>query len=348
MMMYVAVQEPLTTSLLYNEIQEAWHVLESHLVPTPILYSPLLNQALGVSLWFKAENLQQTGAFKFRGATYFLSKLTPEQKQQGIVSFSSGNHAQAVAAAAYHAGISAKIVMPHDAPRIKVQGTRAWGAEVILYHRHTESREAIAASLAEKEGRMVVPPFDHLWTMAGQATVAKEWLKQMTKTLPHALDHVLIPCSGGGLSAGMSCVFHQESPNTRCYVVEPEGFEDTKLSLEQGKVMKITPSHTTLCDALALTQPGYKTLDILKQTGVLPLSSTDLYTQQAMYLLWKYLKVVVEPGGAVGLGAILQAKAEGKPLFQAHEAIGVVLSGGNADPDVFQTMLKACAESEPA
>lgn len=325
------------TGLTLTDIEKAHERIAHKIVQTPIVHSEQLDRLLGVRLVFKAEVLQTTGAFKYRGATHFLSRLTAEQRERGIVAFSSGNHAQAVAAAAADIGITAKIVMPADAPAIKIAGTRAWGAEIILYNRQTESREAIAAAIAEADSRTVVPPFDHPWTMAGQGTAGLEFARQLADR-GMVLDSLLIPCSGGGLTAGVSTAFKSLSPSTRIYGVEPEGYDDTRQSLAAGEVTAIAPQQATLCDSLALTQPGYQTLPVLQANLAGVLVVDDKVTTRAVQLVFQHLKLVAEPGGAIGLGAVLK-----DPGRFADQTVGIILSGGNVDPALFAQLLTTSA-----
>ncbi|MDX2084659.1 MAG: threonine/serine dehydratase [Candidatus Melainabacteria bacterium] len=312
-------------------VEETARMIAPEVVRTPVLRSPRLNDILGLSLWFKAETLQVAGAFKYRGACSFLMRLSAEQRNRGVVAFSSGNHAQAVAAAANRFGVSAKIVMPSDAPAIKLEGTRAWGADVITYNRMTESREAIAGEIARQEGRTLIPPFDHPWTILGQATAGLEFYQQLAAQQV-LLDVLLIPCSGGGLTAGVSTVFRAHSPQTQLWAVEPHGYDDTAQSLATGRRVSIQPpSQPTLCDSLALTEPGHLTLAMNQHllNGVQTASDASVLT--AMRLIGQHLKLLVEPGGAIGLAAVLEHPAR----FTAGQQVGMVLSGANVDPHVW-------------
>lgn len=315
------------------EIEAASRRLASCIRPTPLLSSPFLDERVGGRLLFKAEVLQRTGSFKFRGACNFILQLDSSQKARGVVAFSSGNHAQAVAYAAQLMDVPATIVMPTDAPQIKIENTRAYGAKVILYDRMTESRETIARHLVEESGATLLPPYDHPWTIAGQGTVGLEMFHQATE-LGDRLDKMLVPCSGGGLTAGCSLALKELSPETRIYAVEPEGYDDTARSLKAGKVTEVPLGHPSLCDSLMMPHPGMLTFPInqARLTGGLVVGDEEVL--HAMALAFHHLKVIVEPGGAVGLAAALSGKVDciGKTL-------GIVLSGGNVDASVFSQAL---------
>jgi threonine dehydratase len=321
-------------------IQEAQQRIAPYVMKTPVLEHPLLNERLGCRILVKAECLQTVGAFKCRGAHHFLMQLTPSQKQSGIVAFSSGNHAQAVAQAARVHTISATIVMPKDAPTLKIQRTREWGAQVVLYDRHTESREAIADRIAQAEGRTVVPPFNHPWIMAGQGTAGLEFIEELEHR-QIALDSVWVPCSGGGLVSGISTVFQSLAPDTQVMAVEPYLYNDTQRSVEARKVVSIKQPAPTLCDSLALLQPGDQTLPIILERVSQVVTAQDESVETAMKLCADYFKLVVEPGGAIGLAAILErlAAVQGRTL-------GILLSGSNVDARVFAQAL--ASEANPA
>ncbi len=222
---------------------------------TPLIESPALNERLQARIFLKLELLQRTGSFKFRGAYNRLVQLTPAERQRGVVAFSSGNHAQGIAAAARLLGMQATIVMPSDAPRIKLENTRALGAEVIFYDRKRDKREEIAARLAAENDAVVVPAFDDPHVVAGQGTTGLEIARQ-AKALGVALDAVLVPCSGGGLTSGIALALSQESPETRVFAVEPEGFDGARLSLEQGERMSAAGSGSSIADSLMSPAPG--------------------------------------------------------------------------------------------
>lgn len=328
--------KPLSISLpVFADLEAAAKRIAPHALQTPVLESARLNTLLGRRVLFKAECLQKTGAFKYRGACNFLLQLDTAAKARGVVTFSSGNHAQAIAAAAHLFGISATIVMPEDAPRIKIENTRFYGATVVLYNRVTESREAIAHALAEEKGLTLVPPFDHPWTIAGQGTTGLEFAQQVAD-LATSLDALLIPCSGGGLTAGCALAFETLSPATQIFCVEPEGFDDTRQSLATDKRVAIElPQHHTDCDALMVPQPGELTFALNQRLLRGGWVANDTQIHQAMRLLMEHLKLVVEPGGAIGLAALLANKS----LDKRGETVGIVLSGGNVDPDLLRRVL---------
>ena len=273
----------------------------------------------GHRLWLKCESLQKGGAFKLRGATNRLLQLSADERASGVVAFSSGNHAQGVAIAARRLGIAATIVMPSDAPQLKVDGTRAEGAEVIFYDRRTESREAIAADLAAKIGATVVPSFDDLAIVAGQGTVGLEILDQMDEPP----TRIVIPCGGGGLAAGIALA----CPDADIVIVEPEGWDDMALSLERGEIVSVRPdAPATLCDALQTPRVSPITLDILRRREASAVAVGDADVEEAIRWCWREQGLVVEAGGAAALAAVLAGKVDLVP-----ETV-IVLSGGNVDP----------------
>ncbi|MEZ5534559.1 MAG: threonine/serine dehydratase [Thiolinea sp.] len=306
--------------------------LQNRIVHTPLLESGLLNEQLGGRVLFKAECLQYTGSFKFRGALNKISQLTEEQKQRGVVAYSSGNHAQGVAAAALAAGIHAKIVIPADAPALKIQNTRDYGAEVILYDRHTESREAIGRDIAEREGRVLVPPYDDYDIMAGQGTAGLE-IAESLAVMGIEADALLCPCGGGGLIAGVSTAIKALSPRTAVYAVEPEGFEDTQRSLLSGRREQNATQGGSICDSIVTPQPGELTFAVNQHTLTAGLVVDEAAVKQAMQLAFSRLKLVVEPGGVVGLAALLNGQYD-----PAGKTVVAVLSGGNVDLETFNQL----------
>jgi threonine dehydratase len=321
-------------SLTFADVEAAAARIAGHAVVTPLIESPALNERLGARVLIKAETLQRVGAFKFRGAYNRLVQLSPEERRRGVVAFSSGNHAQGVALAARLLGMPALIVMPSDAPAIKVAATRGYGAEVRLYDRLTESREQIAAAIAAERGAVVVPAFDDPHIAAGQGTVGLEMVRQ-AQALGATFDLVLAPVSGGGLLAGISLAVKALSPATAIWGVEPAGFEDLRLSLEAGERVTIKPTGRSLCDALESPAPGVVTFPILKQALAGAVAITDPEVAEAMRYAFATLKLVVEPGGAVGLAALLT----GKVKLNAGQTAGLVLSGGNVDPELFARVI---------
>jgi threonine dehydratase len=304
-------------------------------VETPLIESPALNERLGLRVLIKAETLQRVGAFKFRGAYNRLVQLTPEEKTCGVVAFSSGNHAQGVALAAKLLGVPATIVMPSDAPALKIANTKGYGAEVRLYDRLTESREKIAAAIAEERGAVVVPAFDDPHIIAGQGTAGLELVRQ-ARARGAELDVVITPTSGGGLLSGVSTAVKALSPAAKLYGVEPAGYDDTLQSLRAGQRTPMTPTFRTLCDALETPCPGELTFPILQANVTDVAVVTDAEVAEALRYAFSTLKLVVEPGGSVGLAALLAGKIAAKP----GATVGLVLSGGNVDPELFAKILK--------
>ena len=286
--------------------------------------------APGGRIWLKCENLQPTGAFKLRGAYHRLAALSEEQRSRGVVAFSSGNHAQGVAYAARLLGIHAAIVMPADAPAAKAEPTRALGAEIVTYDRMTESREEIAAALAAERGATLVPSFDDPWIVEGQGTAALEAAAQMEGLAGGPPDSAVIPCGGGGLAAGSALAL----PDVSITVVEPEGWDDMGRSLARGEIVPVAPNPpTTRCDALQTLRVAPLTFEILKRRSASALSVTEHEVAEAVRTAFSRLQLVVEPGGAAALAAVLAGKSRpsGRTL--------VILSGGNVDPAVFAEII---------
>jgi threonine dehydratase len=321
-------------STTIQDIESAAARIAPYAIRTPLLNSEALARATGAAAVFlKPEMLQVCGAFKFRGAMNRLAQLSPEQLKTGVVAFSSGNHAQGVAIAAAKLGCPAVIVIPKDAPRIKIEATRAAGAEIRLFDRYTESREEISAALAAERGAVVVPAFDDADVIAGQGTLALEMAEQAAQA-GGSLDIILCPIGGGGLIAGVAVATRARSPDTLVYGVEPEGFDDTRRSLESGERQSNAPGAKTLCDSLMTPAPGILTFEIMKQTlsGVLVVSDAEV--KAAMRFAFEKLKLVVEPGGSVALAAALAGKLDMK-----GKRVGLILSGGNVDPGQFASIL---------
>lgn len=314
-------------SVTLADIEAAAGRLAGLAVETPLIGSAALDEALGLRVLFKAETLQRVGAFKFRGAYNRLAQLPEAARKAGVVAFSSGNHAQGVALAARMLGMPAVIVMPKDAPAVKVEATQGYGAEIRFYDRLTDSREAIAAEIAGASGAVVVPAFDDPHIIAGQGTVGLEIMAQ-TRAMGLTPDMVVAPISGGGLVSGVATAVKALNPGTAVFGVEPEGFDDTRLSLETGERTIIKPTGRTLCDSLESPFPGQITLPIMRETlaGVAVVSDGEV--AEAVRCAVSRLKLVVEPGGAAGLAALLA----GKIPAQAGDLVVVVLSGGNIDP----------------
>jgi threonine dehydratase len=317
------------------DIQAAADRIRGHALETPLIESPALNERAGVRVLLKAETLQRVGAFKFRGAYNRLVQLTTEERARGVVAFSSGNHAQGVALAARLLGIPALIVMPSDAPKVKVVATKGYGAEVRFYDRLTDSREAIAAEIAGQRGSVVVPAFDDPHIIAGQGTVGLEMVAQ-ARAQGASLDLVAAPISGGGLLAGLATAIKGLSPDTVMVGVEPEGFDDTLKSLQAGARQVIKPTGRSLCDSLESPFPGELTFPIMQRTVAEVAVVSDPEITEAMRYAFATLKLVVEPGGAAALAALLAGKID----VAGKWAVGLVLSGGNVDPEQFAQVLR--------
>ena len=291
--------------------------------------TPLIESEVdGLRVWLKCECLQTGGAFKLRGATNRLLQLTPEQREKGVVAFSSGNHARGVAIAARRLGIRAVIVMPSDAPQVKVDGTRAEGAEIVFYDRRTESREAIAARISGETGAIVVPSFDDPAIVAGQGTAGLEILEQFGRSPAR----IIVPCGGGGLASGIALA----APQADIVIVEPEGWDDMARSLEVGEIVPVpADAPSTLCDALQTSRVSPITFGILRERNATALAVSDAEVEYAMRFAWEHHKLVVEPGGAAALAALLAGKVA--PL----EDTVVVLSGANVDPALHASIVAA-------
>lgn len=322
-------------TITLTDIEAAAGRLEGVAVKTPLIESAALNDRLGLRVLIKLETLQRVGAFKFRGAYNRLVQLSAEQRLRGVVAFSSGNHAQGVALAAKLLGIPALIVMPSDAPTVKAEATRGYGAEIRFYDRMTESREAISAAIAAERGAVLVPAFDDPHIMAGQGTVGLEMVRQ-AEALGVAMDAMIAPCSGGGLLSGIATAVKALTPTTAIIGVEPAGYDDTLTSLQAGERTPMTPTQRTLCDALETPCPGALTFPILLKTVADIAVVTDAEVAEAMRYAFSTLKLVVEPGGSVGLAALLAGKINGF----GGKTVGLVLSGGNVDPALFAQVLR--------
>lgn len=317
-----------------KEVQDAAARLAAVAVRTPLLRSPELDDIAGGSVYLKPECLQRTGSFKIRGAYNLMCRLTPEQASRGVVAWSSGNHAQGVAAAGALLGIRTAIVMPQDAPRAKLENTRRLGGETILYDRYTGDREAIARALAAERGAELVPSYDHADIIAGQGTTGLEIMQQCAAG-DFRPDQVLIACSGGGLAAGSAVAIRGLSPSTVVHPVEPEDFADTAQSLMEGTRRSNAPGGRSICDALQAATPGEMTFDINRRLLGQGLSVSDDEVREAMRFAFRHLKLVVEPGGAVTLAAVLAGK-----VATADRITVLVLSGGNVDAELFAEIIR--------
>lgn len=328
-----------------SDIRAAAARLAPYAVRTPLLEAPALNERLGLRLLVKAETLQRTGTFKFRGAFNRIAALDPETRRKGVVAFSSGNHAQGVAAAAALLGIPATIVMPADAPAIKLQNTRRLGAEVVLYDRLKEDREAIGREISARNGATLVPPFDDPFVIAGQGTLGLEIVAQAAE-LGLVPDAVLAPASGGGLIAGIALALSEASPEARAIACEPEGFDDLRRSLVTGERAANPPGGTSICDALMAVTPGRLPFALLTRLKAEAVAVSEAEVAEAMLAAFLELKLVLEPGGAAALAAALAAKVPPAALsrHKGREPVLVaVASGGNVDPDLFRTVLGGSA-----
>lgn len=307
--------------------------LQGHARRTPLLSSPFLDDIAGRRVLVKAECLQHTGSFKFRGAWSAVSALQPAQRAKGVIAYSSGNHAQGVALAARQHGIPSVIVMPEDAPRVKTLNTRALGAEVVLYDRATEDRDAIGAALAAERGLTLIKPFDEPLVIAGQGTTGLEIAEQAREEGVEAAE-VLVCCGGGGLTAGIALALAARAPGLRARPVEPAGFDDTARSLAAGRRLRNAALTGSVCDAIITPEPGEITFPILQRLCGPGLVVTDDEALHAMVLAFTRLRLVLEPGGAVALAAALF-----RPDALSGPAVIAVASGGNVDADLFRDAL---------
>lgn len=323
----------LSSSPTFDDIKAAAERISGHAHRTPLLESKMLNERVGGRLLLKCENLQRTGSFKFRGAYNRISQLSRDEIARGIVASSSGNHAQGVAAAAGLCGAKAAIIMPEDAPAMKINNTRALGAEVITYDRDKEDRDGLAKRITEERGAVFVHPFEHPHIVAGQGTSALEVVEDLAKT-GSVLDAYLVCCSGGGLTAGSAIVMNEMMPNADIYAVEPEGFDDTTRSLAAGERVENASMSGSICDALLIEIPGEYTFGINSKLLKGGLSVSDEEVREAVRYAFQTLKLVVEPGGAVTLAACLSGKIDCK-----GKTIGMTLSGGNVDPQLFSDII---------
>jgi len=324
----------MTTLPGISDIHAAAARLAGLTVETPLIESPALNRRHGGRILFKPETLQRTGSFKIRGAYNKLSLLGEEERGRGVVAFSSGNHAQGVAASAAMFGVKAVIAMPADAPALKVGNVRSMGAEVVPYDRFREDRMTVVRPYMEK-GMVLVPPFDDPAIIAGQGTVGLELMRQ-AKALGVDLDAVVVPCGGGGLSSGIALAVKDASPRTAVWAAEPEHFDDTRRSLARGERVSNEPGHTSICDALLTPEPGLITFEINRRNLAGAVAVSEAAVAQAMRDAMAHLKLVVEPGGCVGLAALSSGEIdlEGK-------CVAVVLSGGNVDFGIYSEIMAA-------
>jgi threonine dehydratase len=317
----------------YAEIEAAHARIAPHLEFTPLLESPALNARCGARVLVKAECLQRTGSFKIRGALNRLLQLSDTERARGVVAFSSGNHALAVATAARQLGVPAVIVMPSDAPRAKNAGTRQLGAEVIEYDRDREDRAAIAARLQRERGMALAPPYDDRRIVAGQGTLGRELALQLRERGVVA-DVLALGCSGGGLAGGCATAFAHLSPATEVWVVEPAGFDDTARSLAAGKRVANATASGSICDALMVSMPGEMTFEINRRLLAGAVAVSDAEVIEAMRVVHEDFHMRVEPGGVVGLAAVLC-----KRIDVAGKTVVAILTGGNIDVSAHRALL---------
>ncbi len=312
---------PRIASVTYADIDAAAQRLEGVAHRTPVATSSQFDALTGAQVFFKCENLQRMGAFKFRGAYNALSQLSGDERKRGVVAFSSGNHAQAVALAGRLLGVPAVIVMPADAPAVKVAATRGYGAEVVLYDRAAgQSREEVAGRISSERGATVIPPFDHPWIIAGQGTAAKELFEDVGP-----LDLLLTPCGGAGLLSGCAVAAAHLSPGIRVIGVEPAAGDDVQRSF-RAKSKQHIPLPDTIADGARTQAPGDYTLPLVLEHVSDILTASDAEIVEAMRFLWERMKIVVEPTGALAVAAVMQGRVDAR-----DKRVGIVLSGGNVD-----------------
>lgn len=318
----------------HSDVASAHKRIRDHVDVTPILRSERMDEIAGASLLIKAECLQQTGSFKLRGATNRLLQIPKKDRSKGVVAFSSGNHAQGVARAAKVLEMPALIVMPSDAPSVKIEGVEADGAEVRLYNRETENREDIAAQIAAERGAALVPSFDDPMIIAGQGTLGLEFAAQ-AKAMGRKLDHVICCTGGGGLISGICLALSKASPATKIWAAEPDGHDDWTRSLASGRIESNAAGTRSICDAILTPQPGDLTWAVGSKFLAGGCVVTDQHAFEAMRLAFRQLRVVVEPGGSVALASALFRL----PEALRGQTIGVVLTGGNVDAKLFAKVL---------
>lgn len=319
----------MTFAITSDDVLAAAERIAPHSVRTPVVHSTKLSERVGASVFCKAESLQRTGAFKFRGATNAISAMDPADAARGIITFSSGNHGQAISRAAGIFGYPATIVMPTDAPAIKVEATRSWGANIVTYDRYTESREDTAARVRDETGGVLIPPYDHPWVMAGQGTVALEMLEQVPN-----LDLLVVPVGGGGLLSGSATIAKQLHPSISIIGVEPETGDDHVLSRAAGHIVSLDAVPRTIADGQQVKAPGELTWPINDALVDDFVTVSDAEIVKAMRLLFLHHKLVVEPSGASALAAVLH-----RLIAPAESRVGVVLSGGNIGLDTFTSLV---------
>lgn len=314
-------------------IRAAAKRIEGAAIVTPLLENEWLNARVGARVLMKAEIFQHGGSFKFRGAMNRLSRLQADEPGRGVVAWSSGNHAQGVARAARLFGVRSVIVMPKDAPALKLAQVKAYGGEVVLFDRYTEDREEIGRAIAAKENLALAPSYDHVDIIEGQGTLALEAVAQ-ARLASASFDAFVICCGGGGMTAGCATILEDLSPETAVIIAEPEGYDETWASLQAGRRLKADVSRCTICDAIATPTPGELTFPIMQRLVKGGAALTDDEIAETVAWAFKYLKIVLEPGGAAALAAVYHKKIE-----TAGRTIGLTLSGGNIDPGQFAAIL---------
>jgi threonine dehydratase len=320
------MNSPASTSLAVGarDIAAAAERLAGHARRTPVMTSRMVDERAGAQVFFKCENFQRMGAFKFRGAFNALAQLTPEQKRGGVLAYSSGNHAQAVALAGTLLGVKTVIVMPQDAPQVKLDATRSYGAEVIAYDPATAKREELAARVARERGMTVIPPFNHAQVVAGQGTAAKELIEE---TGP--LDYLLVPCGGGGLLSGCAVAASHWSPGCKVIGVEPEAGDDATRSF-RSKTLQTCHNPDTIADGARTPSLGDVTFPLVMHYVHDMLTVSDAELLRTLFWIWERMKIVIEPTGALAAAALLEGRLDGHHDFKGRR-IGIVISGGNAD-----------------
>ncbi|HYM17225.1 MAG TPA: threonine/serine dehydratase [Micropepsaceae bacterium] len=333
-MRYTRIMTDSPSSPTYADVIAATERIRGVAVSTPLVDSPVLSERVGGKVFLKLETLQRTGSFKFRGAYNRLKQLSSAQRTKGVVAFSSGNHAQGIAAAAKLLGMPATIVMPFDAPKVKIENTRAFGAEIVFYDRRRDKREEIAARLSADKGGVLVPAFDDRDVVSGQGTAGLEIANQASAE-GVALDRVLVPCSGGGLASGIALALSEASPKTRVVTVEPQGYDGARLSLERGERSSAPAVGDSIADSLMSPFPGVIPFELLSAFNASGVAVDNDALFGAVGFAARRLKLIVEPGGAAALAAVRSGAYDAR-----GQTIAVVLSGGNIDPE----MLERCLE----
>lgn len=315
--------------VVFSDIRDAAERLDGIAVRTPLLEYKALNQHVGARVFIKPEMLQHAACFKFRGAYNCMVQLNQTQRNKGVITYSSGNHAQGIALSAKMLGVRATIIMPADTPTIKIENTKQHGADIQFYDRYTQIREDIVRDIAKTNGQIIIPPYEHKQVIAGQGTIGIE-IAQQAEHKGVCLDSLIIPCGGGGLCAGVSTAIKHLSPTTDLFLVEPEAFDDTGRSLRSGRREKIKEGSKSICDAVQTPTPGEITFPINLKNFTGGLTVRDTEVKQAMAYAWKTLKLVLEPTAAMSLACLLSRKVDAQ-----GKNVAIVFSGGNVDQKLF-------------